>query len=313
MLGLVARGSPSATRWGAMRKRTFAVTAAGFLLLALFAVGMLPRGGARVSALTNCTTSEDGINGAEQQMLTLINNARAAAGLGALKLSPNLDRSAAWKSGDGGSNGLGGGFSHTDSLGRDPTPRAHDCGYASQAAENIAYGSTGAEMIFGMWMGSAGHRANILMPGYKVVGIGQHSSAWTTDFGFLDDSGAASQPPVATNTPTATAPVSTATATATRTPSPTPSPTPVPRQLAGISLGLSQGMNLVTYAGETQPVSSATQGLQGYVEAVYQWNAGTSVWEKFAPNVPGYVNSFASLESGRVYYIQVSADVSWVY
>ena len=281
-----------------MRKRSFAFTAGGFLLLALFAVGLLPRGGAHVSALTNCTTSEDGMNVAEEQMLVLINGARASSGLTSLKLSPNLNRAAAWKSADNGSNGLGAGFSHTDSLGRTPVQRAQDCGYATGAAENIAYGSTGAETIFGMWMGSAGHKQNILYPTYKVIGIGQHGSAWTTDFGFVDDSGAA---------PAMAKPTS----TATRVPTATPSPTPPAG--AGINLGLSAGMNLVTYAGETQPVTAALRSLQGYVEAVYRWDAVDGIWEKYAPNGPGYVNSFAILQAGGVYYIQVSANVAWAY
>lgn len=312
--------------WGTMRKRSFAFTAGGFLLLALFAVGLLPRGGAHVSALTNCTTSEDGMNVAEEQMLVLINGARASAGLTSLKLSANLNRAAAWKSADNGSNGLGAGFSHTDSLGRTPVQRAQDCGYATGAAENIAYGSTGAETIFGMWMGSAGHKQNILYPTYKVIGIGQYGSAWTTDFGFVDDSGATSPSP-ATNTPTNTAtplatspastatPSSTSTSTPTRPPSQTASPTSTvtPTSLSGISLGLSAGMNLVTYGGETQPVTAALRSLQGYVEAVYRWDAVDGIWEKYAPNRPGYVNSFASLQAGGVYYIQVSANVAWAY
>lgn len=303
-----------------MRNRSFAVSATGFLLLALFAVGMLPRGGTSAAALTNCSTSEDGINAAEQRMLELINSARAAAGLNALKLSPNLNRAAAWKSADGGSNGLGGGFSHTDSLGRGPIPRAQDCGYGSQAAENIAYGSTSAETIFGMWMGSPGHKANILTTSYKVIGIGQHGSAWTTDFGYLDDSGDTAPPPPATSTPIRTVTATSAASTATQPPAATPTtavatPTAAttPRVLSGISLGLSAGVNLVTYAGETQPVSTALRSLQGYVEAVYQWDAAQGVWEKYAPGRPGYVNSFANLQAGRVYYIQVSADVTWAY
>ena len=283
-----------------MFKRRYAVSTAGFLLLALFAVGTLPRGGTGAAALTNCTTTEDGINAAEQQMLTLINDARTAAGMGALKFSPNLNRAAAWKSADSGSNGLGSGFSHTDSLGRLPTARAQDCGYASGAAENIAYGYTSPDAIFGMWMGSSGHKANILMASYKVIGIGQHGSAWTTDFGYQDDSGAFS--PVSTSTPT-------------RTPSATPSPAPTsaPRVLSGISMGLSAGINLVTYAGERQPVSAGLQTLQGYLLAVYQWDAARVVWERYIPGGPGYVNSFSSLEAGRVYYIQVSEDVIWAY
>lgn len=303
-----------------MRKRTLAVTAAGFLLLALFAIGMLPRGGAHVAALTNCSTTEEAINAAEQQMLTLINGARASAGLGALKLSPNLNRAAAWKSADNGSNGLGTGFSHTDSLGRDPSARARACGYASSAAENIAYGSTSPEAIFGLgaappaytWMGSPMHRANILHPGYKVIGIGQHGAAWTTDFGFLDDSGAAPPPPPPANTATPTSvPSATPTSTPTRTPSPTA--TAVPVSLAGISVPLSAGMNLLAYGGLTQPVASALRSLHGYVQAVYEWDAANGAWEKYAPDGPGYVNSFTTLTTGSIYYIQVSTDVTWSY
>lgn len=295
-----------------MFKRSYFVSAAGLLLLTLFALGALPRGGSSASALTNCTTSEEGITAAEQQMLTLINGARAAAGAGVLKLSPNLNRSAAWKSADNGSNGLGTVFSHTDSLGRAPTARAQDCGYASQAAENIAYGSTSPDVIFGMWMGSSGHKANILMASYKVIGIGQHGSAWTTDFGYFDDSGSVSPPP----TPTSTA-IPAATSTPTQAPSspatPSAAPTSVVRVLSGVSLRLSAGINLVTYAGESQPVSAGLQSLRGYVLAMYQWDASRNVWERYIPGGPGYVNSFSSLEAGQVYYIQVSADVTWAY
>ena len=324
-----------------MFKRSYFVSAAGLLLLTLFALGALPRGGSSASALTNCTTSEEGITAAEQQMLRLINDARTAAGVGALKFSPNLNRAAAWKSADSGSNGLGSGFSHTDSLGRDPVrnparpnvaTRPEDCGYGTGAAENIAYGSTSPDVIFGMWMGSSGHKANILMASYKVIGIGQHGSAWTTDFGYFDDSGSVSPPP-ATNTPintpttpaatagSAATPTSTAIPAATSTPTQAPSspatpsaaPTSVVRVLSGVSLRLSAGINLVTYAGESQPVSAGLQSLRGYVLAVYQWDASRNVWERYIPGGPGYVNSFSSLEAGQVYYIQVSADVTWAY
>lgn len=304
-----------------MFKRSYFVSVAGLLLLTLFALGALPRGGSSASALTNCTTSEEGITAAEQQMLRLINDARAAAGAGVLKLSPNLNRSAAWKSADNGSNGLGTVFSHTDSLGRDPVrnparpnvaTRPEDCGYGTGAAENIAYGSTSPDVIFGMWMGSSGHKANILMASYKVIGIGQHGSAWTTDFGYFDDSGSVSPPP----TPTSTA-IPAATSTPTQAPSspatPSAAPTSVVRVLSGVSLRLSAGINLVTYAGESQPVSAGLQSLRGYVLAMYQWDASRNVWERYIPGGPGYVNSFSSLEAGQVYYIQVSADVTWAY
>jgi uncharacterized protein YkwD len=70
--------------------------------------------------------------------------------------------------------------------------------YTSWAAgENIAYG--GAELgtpkaIFKAWMGSSGHRANILDPGFRDLGVGfdaassfkrahQDAGIYTTDFG----------------------------------------------------------------------------------------------------------------------------------
>jgi uncharacterized protein YkwD len=182
------------------------------------------------NALTNCDTTEAGIVYPEQQMLDLINGARASAGLQPLKLSPSLNRASAWKSAD--SSASGAGFSHTDSLGRSPFQRSIDCGYPPPgAAENIAYGSSDPGTIFNLWMQSSGHRQNILTAGYRVIGIGLHGNAWTTDFGFTDDSGVTAPPPVAT-TPPPTAAASTtafptaATAQPTATPSPTASPTP---------------------------------------------------------------------------------------
>src|SRR5690606_3701784 len=94
-------------------------------------------------ALVNCDTSTAGISASEQEMFRLINEARAAAGVPALKLSPGLNRMAAWKSADRSAWGTTPQdplFSHRDSLGRGPSDRARDCGFPGEAAENIAYG-----------------------------------------------------------------------------------------------------------------------------------------------------------------------------
>ena len=54
-------------------------------------------------------------------------------------------------------------FSHTGSDGRSPFQRMRDAGYSyRRAAENIAAGSTSPAEVVDMWMGSPGHRANIL-------------------------------------------------------------------------------------------------------------------------------------------------------
>lgn len=167
-------------------------------------------------ALTNCDTGTAALDAQEQQVIELFNQARAQSGLAPYKVSPNLNRAAAWKSADPSATGSGGyAFSHTDSLGRMPSQRAQDCGYGGGAAENIAYGFGSAESVVNAWLNSPGHRAAIL-GGYKVVGVGRAGSAWTANFGMLDDS----------SSPVSVAP--THTPTALPTPSPTPIPTPPP-------------------------------------------------------------------------------------
>lgn len=235
-----------------MLRRTLLTVALATAVSTFVAVAWTAGGTPSAKALTNCDTTEAGITAAEQQMLTLINGARAASGLQALKLSPNLNRAAAWKSADRSAYATSINdplFSHTDSLGRDPISyspknRPIDCGYAAGAAENIAFGSTNPQTIFNEWMASPGHRRNIngtrlngtidpfyynYSKNYKVIGIGQHGTAWTTDFGNADDSGATAPPSAAptqptqraTSTPLAT-PSATATPTATNQPAASP-------------------------------------------------------------------------------------------
>jgi uncharacterized protein YkwD len=44
---------------------------------------------------------------------------------------------------------------------------------ARTVGENVAFGNVGPEEMVGMWMRSAGHRANILNPRYTHLGVGQ--------------------------------------------------------------------------------------------------------------------------------------------
>src|SRR3954451_17719422 len=90
------------------------------------------------NALTNCNVADNSLDSEEQAFLTLINNYRAQNGLAALSLSTNLDRSSTWLAIDMAQKNY---FSHTDSLGRDPSTRAQQCGYPSGAGENIAAGT----------------------------------------------------------------------------------------------------------------------------------------------------------------------------
>jgi uncharacterized protein YkwD len=62
--------------------------------------------------------------------------------------------------------------------------RATDAGYRwSSIAENIAYGTTSARRVMDMWMGSSGHRANIVNCTFRHIGVAQVDGRWTQVFG----------------------------------------------------------------------------------------------------------------------------------
>lgn len=55
-------------------------------------------------------------------------------------------------------------------------PILSSCG-ASRVGENVAYGNVTPEQLVAMWMGSAGHRANILNAAFTHLGVGTVSAA----------------------------------------------------------------------------------------------------------------------------------------
>lgn len=178
-------------------------------------------------AVTNCSVSGDSLDAHETAFLTLINDYRAQNGRSALKVSPTLNKASAWLAQDMGSKAY---FSHTDSLGRSPSTRAQNCGYAGGAGENIAAGTAWdtAQEVFDAWRNSSGHNANMLNTSYRVIGIARVQVAgspynwyWVTDFGTYDDSGSPAPSPTATVRPPSPSPTASATATPTKTPSPT--------------------------------------------------------------------------------------------
>jgi uncharacterized protein YkwD len=61
------------------------------------------------------------------------------------------------------------------------------CGGKSTAGENIAAGYTSVSAVTSGWMGSAGHKANILNPNFKIISVGVAQAAngtfyWVEDF-----------------------------------------------------------------------------------------------------------------------------------
>lgn len=121
------------------------------------------------------------------QLLTLINQERAAAGLAPLTPAPELMAAAQAHSQDMAASGM---ISHTGADGRTAGQRIQDAGYAWQRyGENIAVSFPTPAAAMGFWINSAPHRGNILDPGMREVGIGYAQQAtgyghyWTITFG----------------------------------------------------------------------------------------------------------------------------------
>ncbi|HYM58654.1 MAG TPA: CAP domain-containing protein [Solirubrobacteraceae bacterium] len=115
--------------------------------------------------------------GAATSTLCLLNGERADRGLVALRVEAELQRAALGHAGDMVEHRF---FSHTGLNGSQVIDRIRATGYLSGSAEwavgeNLAWG-TGAlgtpRAIVTAWMGSAGHRDNVLRAGYRGIGLG---------------------------------------------------------------------------------------------------------------------------------------------
>ena len=115
----------------------------------------------------------------ESQILDRVNAERAAAGLAALTRDGSLDAAA-----DVRSTEIAASFSHTRPNG-DACFTAFPSGY-STAGENIAKGQTSAEEVMNGWMGSEGHKSNILNAAFTRIGISCYFDGstyyWVQDF-----------------------------------------------------------------------------------------------------------------------------------
>ena len=123
----------------------------------------------------------------EGQLLDRVNAERAANGAPALVLCAGLARSASAHSADKDARNT---MSHTGGDGSTLSVRANRAGYTGWTAlgENVAFGYPDVGSVMAGWMGSPGHRANILNATYTHVGFGSVTSAngtpyWTQDFG----------------------------------------------------------------------------------------------------------------------------------
>ncbi len=104
------------------------------------------------------------------RVVELTNQARAAHGLPPLSMSSLLNDAAQVQTDDMAANSF---HDHVGSDGSTPADRIYRAGYeGSTTGENVACGAATPEELVDGWMNSPGHRANILNPDYREIGIG---------------------------------------------------------------------------------------------------------------------------------------------
>ena len=154
------------------------------------------------------------------------NSARGANGLAALALNSKLNNSAQSKANDMIAHDY---WAHVSPTGVTPWYWFKQAGYNYiKAGENLAYGFDNSQQINDAWMGSSGHRANILGD-YKDVGFGIANGSNYQGGQYTVVVAHYGKPYVAYVAP---APVKTTPKTTTKAapkPAPAPAPTPAPK------------------------------------------------------------------------------------
>jgi len=151
------------------------------LTLAALAALLLP--GAAAAASCQVAQNQAAV---AAQVLKLANAQRSAAGLPALAASPALSKAALAHACDMQRTGK---FDHNGSGGSTHASRARaaGCQWKGALAENIGHGYRTPEQAMAGWMGSAGHRANLLNRKVKIGGAawvpgGTGGGYWVMEF-----------------------------------------------------------------------------------------------------------------------------------
>jgi len=134
---------------------------------------------------TTTRPTPSGVAGVAGQILTLVNAQRAKAGCKAVTLDARLTAAAAGHAQDMATHDY---FSHTSRDGRTFVDRITAAGYPVPRSENIGAGQPTVAAVMDAWMGSAGHRANILDCSAVAMGAasahgGSYGIYWVQDFG----------------------------------------------------------------------------------------------------------------------------------
>jgi len=127
----------------------------------------------------------DEITALEDEVTRLTNRERIAAECGELRTDERLRTAARAHSQDMAANDY---FDHDGQDGRSPFDRMRDAGHPAPTGENIAYGYPTPAAVMAGWMGSDGHRENLLTCAHQTIGVGlaygpDGRAYWTQDFG----------------------------------------------------------------------------------------------------------------------------------
>lgn len=115
------------------------------------------------------------------EVLQIVNAERARGGVSPLTLHPALITAAAAHAADMRARNV---MSHTGADGSNPGQRMTRAGYPwITYGENIAMGFQTAGGVMDAWLHSPGHRANILNPNFKEIGIAKDGAFWCQTFG----------------------------------------------------------------------------------------------------------------------------------
>jgi uncharacterized protein YkwD/uncharacterized protein YraI len=169
--------------------------AAAIAAFSLFAPGATaaPADPPSFAGLNLAVSSADAcVDDEEVGFLALINEYRAASGLGPLSLSSSLSSAAAYHSVDMAAKGY---LAHTLLDGTTVVQNMANFGYEGGThGENIAAGTETAAEAMQTWQGSAEHNTNMLNASFGAIGIGraydpssQYGWYWTTIFGDVND------------------------------------------------------------------------------------------------------------------------------
>ena len=151
-------------------------------LLAASAVVACALLGPAAASASACPNETDRPGAANQKQLAvatvcLVNDERSKRGMRRLKLNRRLSKAARSHTRDMVAKHY---FGHTSRSGAGIVQRLSRTGYMRGArswfiGENLAWGSGGRStprQIVAAWMNSAGHRANILQPRFREIGVG---------------------------------------------------------------------------------------------------------------------------------------------